>query len=179
MATYFYPRPPRGGRQAQKFPGEEAGQISIHALREEGDVCNPPQSWIYLISIHALREEGDGGSGTHLRPAGDFYPRPPRGGRLTQAIRGPWQTYFYPRPPRGGRLERARPDRQNSGNFYPRPPRGGRRRILPTRRTPARFLSTPSARRATLGRRNLDDGNIISIHALREEGDGGCRRTAR
>ena len=34
--------------------------ISIHALREEGDIqgqlpCDAP----YLISIHALREEGD------------------------------------------------------------------------------------------------------------------------
>ena len=41
----------------------EAGrisQISIHALREEGDrnVC-PPGSRSWEISIHALREEGD------------------------------------------------------------------------------------------------------------------------
>ena len=79
--------------------------ISTHALREEGDHW---QSWLYrfrylflptpsarratvirlksfpvfLISTHALREEGDG----HRRPVGsefqDFYPRPPRGGRL-------------------------------------------------------------------------------------------------
>ena len=34
--------------------------ISIHALREEGDVsrCNHPTGWMG-ISIHALREEGD------------------------------------------------------------------------------------------------------------------------
>ena len=56
--------------------------ISIHALREEGDVLGIGQSW----------------------PDGDFYPRPPRGGRpilaalLTYALRN-----FYPRPPRGGR----------------------------------------------------------------------------
>ena len=59
--------------------------------------------------------------------------------------------------------------------FYPRPPRGGRQghAVGAVRRT-KRFLSTPSARRATLGgRANViagDDG--ISIHALREEGDG-------
>ena len=33
------------------------------------------------------------------------------------------------------------------------------------------FLSTPSARRATYGRTNVEDAEIISIHALREEGD--------
>ena len=56
-------------------------------------------------------------------------------------------------------------------NFYPRPPRGGRRpqtaRCFPENR----FLSTPSARRATahVARQPLQLG--ISIHALREEGD--------
>ena len=35
-------------------------QISIHALREEGDVCRLlPTATGTLISIHALREEGD------------------------------------------------------------------------------------------------------------------------
>ena len=33
--------------------------ISIHALREEGDLCKPQQLVATLISIHALREEGD------------------------------------------------------------------------------------------------------------------------
>ena len=35
-------------------------RISIHALREEGDVNNAHVSGPELISIHALREEGDG-----------------------------------------------------------------------------------------------------------------------
>ena len=56
------------------------------------------------ISIHALREEGD----------------------VTQAIRGQWPTYFYPRPPRGGR------------RYY-----------SVSGPNPIKFLSTPSARRAT------------------------------
>ena len=35
-------------------------KISIHALREEGDPQkSPPFSFHFLISIHALREEGD------------------------------------------------------------------------------------------------------------------------
>ena len=39
--------------------GMQSCNISIHALREEGDLCVP---WSFLlpgISIHALREEGD------------------------------------------------------------------------------------------------------------------------
>ena len=122
---------------------------------------------------------------------------------------------FYPRPPRGGRLHtghhagcaidisihalREEGDfKQNKmpgalSNFYPRPPRGGRQNHLilsdiPTKflSTPSArrathsllrfgaakvFLSTPSARRATAGRRFTFQHQHISIHALREEGD--------
>ena len=35
--------------------------ISIHALREEGDCCMAFTSYVGSISIHALREEGDAG----------------------------------------------------------------------------------------------------------------------
>ena len=58
-------------------------------------------------------------------------------------------------------------------NFYPRPPRGGRRNRSTTRRPARRFLSTPSARRATFVRKISAGVYSISIHALREEGDGG------
>ena len=34
-------------------------KISIHALREEGDLLRSPDGAELLISIHALREEGD------------------------------------------------------------------------------------------------------------------------
>ena len=43
-----------------------AGPISIHALREEGDVIDGNNAVSYEISIHALREEGDT---TPARPA--------------------------------------------------------------------------------------------------------------
>ena len=57
---YFYPRPPRGGRQFTIFGSLSLTAISIHALREEGDVSMFPCSdYIIHISIHALREEGD------------------------------------------------------------------------------------------------------------------------
>ena len=37
------------------------------------------------------------------------------------------------------------------------------------------FLSTPSARRATMPHPHLTRDEAISIHALREEGDKNCR----
>ena len=43
-----------------------------------------------------------------------------------------------------------------------------RKRVLRPRQ---RFLSTPSARRATMCLANIDKRMKISIHALREEGD--------
>ena len=58
--TYFYPRPPRGGRRLAVIFLEQLGQISIHALREEGDVeVVNIHADRKFISIHALREEGD------------------------------------------------------------------------------------------------------------------------
>ena len=35
------------------------GPISIHALREEGDIGAEQAAKYWMISIHALREEGD------------------------------------------------------------------------------------------------------------------------
>ena len=124
--SYFYPRPPRGGRQ-RLFDGlSEPFDISIHALREEGDDCCHSVVAHLLISIHALREEGD-----------------------YKEIEA---TYKHV-------------------NFYPRPPRGGRHWTVGTTVTTTRFLSTPSARRATRGSRPVCSQEQISIHALREEGD--------
>ena len=100
------------------------------------------------ISIHALREEGDRMPSTSFSRSSDFYPRPPRGGRLyripwtvwrsiflstpsarratsTSSPRGTSRNDFYPRPPRGGR-PRTRSSSWSITNFYPRPPRGGR-----------------------------------------------------
>ena len=102
--SHFYPRPPRGGRLGVGHGVGHHIDISIHALREEGDAGVFSQIvdlGVFLstpsarratnmrkaptssssISIHALREEGD----TAHRPPSScpchFYPRPPRGGR--------------------------------------------------------------------------------------------------
>ena len=79
-------------------------EISIHALREEGDVFRDSLIIIKKISIHALREEGD------TRPS-------------------------------------------------------------PVTCAALKFLSTPSARRATRLSGQCQYHRAISIHALREEGD--------
>ena len=55
----FYPRPPRGGRRPCPSRCYPASEISIHALREEGDLMAQALIAAHDISIHALREEGD------------------------------------------------------------------------------------------------------------------------
>ena len=107
--------------------------------------------------------------------------------------------YFYPRPPGGGRQER-RAQNGKREDFYPRPPGGGRRydstvelmteQFLSTpsgwRATPAKptpkpsvpFLSTPSGWRATDSGVTDEIDFIISIHALRVEGDQKRNRCA-
>ena len=167
------------------------------------------------ISIHALREEGDSLASASTRAQINFYPRPPRGGRRVVQDRGGAIKDFYPRPPRGGRRllpdcrsvrslflstpsarratrggrrvpcpgpisihalreegdGRRRPVLRRDHYFYPRPPRGGRRPASSLSDGPFRFLSTPSARRATLFCQRGPQHLVISIHALREEGD--------
>ena len=106
------------------------------------------------------------------RGRNDFYPRPPRGGRRPGLKKSPH---------RGGisiHALREEGDRTESPcvafcifNFYPRPPRGGRLVQHPIQRIGALFLSTPSARRATSCQFWDCQRGLISIHALREEGD--------
>ena len=124
----------------------------------------------FEISIHALREEGDAPSGRNTPDTPNFYPRPPRGGRLEGAVHGIKTKDFYPRPPRGGRrvsgLVGASPT-----YFYPRPPRGGRQLARRLQGVQQGFLSTPSARRATGDVDRVEATIDISIHALRKEGD--------
>ena len=124
--------------------------ISIHALREEGDAsgeakrakksiflstpsarrATPPQSSAGgggPISIHALREEGDRERARPNASENNFYPRPPRGGRLgAQGVVG---IGF-------GISIHALREEGDAG-------------VGVLHRRHIRFLSTPSARRAT------------------------------
>ena len=157
----------------------------------------------FRISIHALREEGDRWTQKQLADATDFNPRPPRGGRQIGRLPNISTLKFQSTPSArratdgtvpAGRCRtisihalREEGDRSTSTfwdalmYFNPRPPRGGR---LPRRwpsTPPCRFQSTPSARRATLTRWRQSWRRWISIHALREEGDGcgtGCGNCA-
>ena len=71
--------------------------ISIHALREEGDrETYPAGGGAVYISIHALREEGDQILDFVKFNKIDFYPRPPRGGRPLHVLRMPavWMLFL-------------------------------------------------------------------------------------
>ena len=134
---YFYPRPPRGGRQ-----------LSSDWIKEGTEFLSTPSA------RRATRLPCSGSSWSW-----NFYPRPPRGGRRLRRIR-PLHTFsdFYPRPPRGGRPLLLSKGLPRTVHFYPRPPRGGRLCPFGVKLTRAEsFLSTPSARRAT-------SGNYASLH---------------
>ena len=123
------------------------------------------------ISIHALREEGDRCSRCWSRSRCYFYPRPPRGGRPTSSVRHWTVTLFLSTPSARRATGIPVPALQGIPYFYPRPPRGGRRYKIITMQPSLLFLSTPSARRATALYVDQSLLSEISIHALREEGD--------
>ena len=145
----FYPRPPRGGRPQTAGAAVPFEAISIHALREEGD----------LISLSIVM-------------AAEIFLSTPSARRATQGFAVFFEGHLFLSTPSARRAtipptttapdttisihalrEEGDTDLQKAGgcskNFYPRPPRGGR---------PVGFVP----RRPAIG---------ISIHALREEGD--------
>ena len=78
------------------------------------------------ISIHALREEGDSPF-WHINDVAQIFLSTPSARRATHPVGGvrAGESDFYPRPPRGGRLVFLHVHADGE-NFYPRPPRGGR-----------------------------------------------------
>ena len=87
--------------------------------------------------------------------------------RPTRASSG-WN--FYPRPPRGGRLlEKLYPELLEK--FLSTPSARRATCDMSVGEQAIKFLSTPSARRATPWHRRTCWPKHISIHALREEGD--------
>ena len=102
---YFYPRPPRGGRrmtttgrywQTSVFLSTPSARratssslsgwmwklfLSTPSARR-ATFCQLLFGALHPISIHALREEGDRRPSRRTTASGNFYPRPPRGGRL-------------------------------------------------------------------------------------------------
>ena len=140
-------------RRATKTPRlwYTRGDISIHALREEGDHGpNRAHAPFQKISIHALREEGDAASAAPfgglmisihaLREEGDLHEADMCAAHIDISIHALREE---------GDVLRAG-DFQGGANFYPRPPRGGRPSEYLGDVLAELFLSTPSARRATL-----------------------------
>ena len=76
------------------------------------------------ISIHALRVEGDILFVLHLQHFFYFYPRPPGGGRHTAIQLESANANFYPRPPGGGRP--ASKDLTKTGCLFLSTPSGWR-----------------------------------------------------
>ena len=132
--------------------GDLTDQISIHALREEGDARQGVQPRGCGISIHALREEGDPMPSCKSSLSSYFYPRPPRGGRPASTNDHLDAAYISIHALREEGDPASSPPSTPSRNFYPRPPRGGRHLLDLLSRMTNEFLSTPSARRATFSR---------------------------
>ena len=169
---YFYPRPPRGGRHSAASSDVPVGRFLSTPSARRATHKGLHSGRLQIISIHALREEGDVFVSPESSPGRNFYPRPPRGGRpqgqrsshcshqiSIHALREegdrltsegfPRWWIFLSTPSARRATPRAwtRPSRLS--NFYPRPPRGGRLASTATSPTNSPFLSTPSARRAT------------------------------
>ena len=124
----FYPRPPRGGRpDADLVPFAPVEFLSTPSARRATRPSRSSPSPT-RISIHALREEGDFADVAEQRV--DFLisiHALREEGDLPFAAARPFYQDFYPRPPRGGRHPNGFPSAYEE-----------------------LFLSTPSARRATL-----------------------------
>ena len=132
---------------------------------------NEPETGTWRISIHALREEGDSQWVSTSSRIGDFYPRPPRGGRHFNVDTFVDNLLFLSTPSARRATPILKAAIPSLIDFYPRPPRGGRRYNANSKGGIEIFLSTPSARRATACEFFVVPLDLISIHALREEGD--------
>ena len=147
--TYFYPRPPRGGRPVAGR-AVRADKADFYPRPPRGGRQNSvPLSTVmvlFLSTPSARRATARDGQGRRLHLY--FYPRPPRGGRRIPMMMFGVASLFLSTPS----ARRATGDSITSEvsikYFYPRPPRGGR----------------PFPPLLKLSRQD------ISIHALREEG---------
>ena len=120
LRSYFYPRPPRGGRPSSSSTAtsylvflstpsaRRATRIGPPRASPEPFLSTPSarratadvlqQLGIHPISIHALREEGDSRAARTDGILHDFYPRPPRGGRRCPASSNCRPTSFLSTP---------------------------------------------------------------------------------
>ena len=172
----FYPRPPRGGRPGACRQAGATYIISIHVPREGDDGCytsffltnkkflstSPARGTTMVvqagfsrknISIHVPREGDDRVPGPSIQGSRYFYPRPPRGGRLSIVIYASTMLRFLSTSPARGTTVNS-----NRSNFI------------------NRFLSTSPARGTTVPLGAVEAACPISIHVPREGDDGACRQ---
>ena len=161
----FYPRPPRGGRlRPNEYNLCMLIFLSTPSARRATS-CNPasispttnfyprpPNRWqTGTISIHALREEGDCPVWKRSTAITSFLSTPSaRRATFWMQCTEKQLANFYPRPPRGGRpCGPAAAHRPTGISIHALREEGD---AMPTRTTlrSLRFLSTPSARRATV-----------------------------
>ena len=126
---YFNPRPPWGGRHYSIENSLILLDISIHALRGEGDICN-----------------------RRITTNNKSFQSTPSVGRATYMVLSCMIVGIFQSTPSVGRatLYIKTPPKKRSGNFNPRPPWGGRHYGLCTKNQRHKFQSTPSVGRATL-----------------------------
>ena len=127
------------------------------------------------------------------RPSRNFYPRPPRGGRLVPIPISGIEEEFLSTPSarratsRAARLRARNPisihalreegdpkyheKQYNRSDFYPRPPRGGRPPSCSPKGSPLHFYPRPPRGGRPGPQEKGALNGLISIHALREEGD--------
>ena len=149
LTEHFYPRPPRGGRHKVQLTSHKQHQFLSTPSARRATASN---------SVVVLRRY--------------IFLSTPSARRATCAVYGVHTDF-------GISIHALREEGDKSHgiaahisqNFYPRPPRGGRPQYTSGRAETHRFLSTPSARRATLVGTDDCQTHNISIHALREEGD--------
>ena len=132
-------------------------------------------STFWAISIHALREEGDARLLSSVSWKVEFQSTPSARRATSACARHATHSIFQSTPSARRATSPAPGTSCTPRNFNPRPPRGERPRRSTYAATGEGFQSTPSARRATAPEHLRRNRRGISIHALREEGDGRSR----
>ena len=146
---HFYPRPPRGGRLLSTLLSMRiASFLSTPSARRATIFIRSGMALLLFLSTPSARRA------TSSRKQAAWF-----------------RNYFYPRPPRGGRPPLWRSLRASAKISIHALREEGDGITAVDFRGIAKFLSTPSARRATVTQRHFPCLHAISIHALREEGD--------
>ena len=169
----FYPRPPRGGRPLFLTVSVALGIFLSTPSARRATKLGQRLAHRLCISIHALREEGDLRQAVWRCPSGLFLSTPSARRATFGQFResGRWDISIHALREEGDQCPLLQ--KQGVHHFYPRPPRGGRHLLGNIGVNALVFLSTPSARRATTVPFGRHRSGCISIHALREEGDNG------